>query len=115
MARRGAGESTVYKACSGVDLWPTRGHRGMSRLLLKLGGGSVEILRDVLHYTEADALIAGTKRGDESGHIGMTFQTTEAFDGFEHARGDPPQHHLPSTPALHIPLHVSSATQQALR
>ena len=57
---------------------------------------------------------ARTKRSDEPGHIGMPRQPPEAFDGFEHARGDPAQHHLPSAPALHIPLHVASTTQQTL-
>jgi hypothetical protein len=59
-------------------------------------------------------LIACTKGGDESGHVGMTLQSPEAFDGFEHARSDLAQHHLTSTPALHIPLHVARATEQAL-
>ena len=59
-------------------------------------------------------MIAGTKCRDESGHVGLPLQTPEALDGFEHARRDPAQHHLPATPALYIPLHVSGATQQTL-
>ena len=59
-------------------------------------------------------MVAGTKRGDESRHVGMPLQTPEGLDGFEHACGDPSQHHLPATPALHLPLHVSGATQQTL-
>ena len=47
-------------------------------------------------------MVAGTKRGDESRHVGMPLQTPEALDGFEHACGDPSQHHLPATPALHL-------------
>ena len=36
----------------------------MSRALLKLGGGSVEILRDVRHWaSDAETLIARTKDG----------------------------------------------------
>ena len=44
----------------------------------------------------------------------MPLQTPEALDGLEHTCSDPSQHHLPATPALHIPLHVPGATQQTL-
>ena len=51
----------------------------MSRPLLKFGGGSVEILRDVLPCdAEADPLIAGTKRDDEPGPVGMPLQLIRA-------------------------------------
>ena len=46
----------------------------MSRPLLKFGGGSLEILRDVLHCdTEAETLIAGTKCSDAAIRIPTTF------------------------------------------
>jgi hypothetical protein len=47
--------------------------------------------------------------------IGMSanpFDATKALHGFENPRGDLAHHHLTSTPALHIPLCVSGATQQ---
>ena len=42
--------------------------------------------------------------------LGMPIQTPEALDGLEHTCGDPSQHHLPATPALHIPLHGPGCT-----
>lgn len=52
----------------------------MSRPLLTLGGGSVEILRDVLLGSDAEpeTFIAGPTCGDESGHVRMALHTPEA-------------------------------------
>ena len=44
----------------------------------------------------------------------MPLQSTEAFDRFEYACGDPAYHHLPTAPALHVPFHVSSTADQTL-
>lgn len=44
----------------------------------------------------------------------MTFQSSEAFDGFENAGSDPPQHHLATAPPLDVSLHVTCSTNQAL-
>jgi hypothetical protein len=59
-------------------------------------------------------LIAGAKDGDQSRHIPASCQPTEPFHGFEDTGRDPAQHHLPAAPPLHIPLHVTRATEQAL-
>ena len=43
----------------------------------------------------------------------MTLESAKAFDGFEDGGRGPSQHHLAPTPAFHIPLHVTRATQEA--
>ena len=46
----------------------------MSRPLLEFGGGSGEILRDLLHLrsvSEAEALISGAESRDQLRHISM--------------------------------------------
>jgi hypothetical protein len=58
--------------------------------------------------------IASAERGDQRRHISIPFYPTEALDGFEHAGGDPAQHHLPTPPALDVALHVTRATEQTL-
>ena len=78
---------------------------GMSRLLLKLGGGSGDILRDLLlldRSSEAEALISGTESRDQLRHISMSLQAPEACGRFEDAGGGPAQHHLAAPPALHV-------------
>ena len=69
----------------------------MSRPLLKLGGGSGDILSDVLHLpgvSEAETVISGAEGRDELRHIRMSLQAPEPFGCFEDTRGDPAQHHL---------------------
>ena len=69
----------------------------MSRPLLKLGGDSGDILRDVLRLpgvSEAETVISGAEGRDELRHICMSLQAPEPFGCFEHTRGDPAQHHL---------------------
>ena len=44
----------------------------------------------------------------------MTFQATEAVDGFKDAGGDPAYHHLAVAPALDVPLHRTGATDETL-
>ena len=62
----------------------------MSRGLLNFSGGSVDDLRDVLHLSsESELLIASPQRGNELRHGLVPLQSTEAFDGFEDASGDP--------------------------
>ena len=87
----------------------------MSRRLLKFSGGSGETTRDVLHCDDeaelADRVREARRR---AGHVSIPLQPTEAFDGFEDARGDPAQHHLPAAPALDVALHVSGAADETL-
>src|SRR5437016_14655099 len=88
---------------------------GLSRPRLEFGGGSVDILRHVLHCArDAESLVARTKRRDKLRHVLVTFQSTEALDGFEDGGDGPPQHHLTSTPPFDVSLHMSGATDQAL-
>ena len=69
----------------------------MSRPLLEFGGGSGEILRDLLHLrsvSEAEALISGAEGRDQLRHISTSLQAPEPLGRFEDAGGDPAQHHL---------------------
>ena len=89
---------------------------GMSRPLLKLGGGSGEILRDLVHFhrvSEAEALISGAEGGDELRHIRASLQALEPRGGFEDAGGDPAQHHLATPPALHVAFDVAGPADEA--
>ena len=93
------------------------GEGGMSRPLLKFGGGSDDILRDLLflhRLSEAEALISGTERRDQLRHIGTSPQAPEAFGRFEDAGGDPTQHHLASAPALDVAFYMAGSTDEAL-
>ena len=52
----------------------------MSRPLLEFGGGSGDILRDLLHLrsvSEAEALISGAEGRDQLRHISMSLQAPE--------------------------------------
>ena len=52
----------------------------MSRPLLEFGGGSGEILRDLLHLrsvSEAEALISGAEGRDQLRHISTSLQAPE--------------------------------------
>ena len=65
----------------------------MSRPLLKFGGGSGDILRDLLHLRsvfEAEALISGAEGRDQLRHISMSLQAPEPLGRFD-AGGDPAQ------------------------
>ena len=60
-------------------------HNADSRPLLEFGGGSGEILRDLLHLrsvSEAEALISGAEDGDQMGHISMSRQMPEPLGRF---------------------------------
>ena len=79
----------------------------MSRPLLKLGGGSGDILSDVLHLpgvSEAETVISGAEGRDELRHIRMSLQAPEPFGCFEDTRGGPAQYHLAAPPALDVAL-----------
>ena len=57
---------------------------GMSRPLLEFGGGSGEILRDLLHLrsvSEAEALISGAEGRDQLRHISTSLQAPEPVGG----------------------------------
>src|SRR5262249_6446871 len=74
-------------------------------------------LRDLsflLCDAETELAVSCTERGDERRNVSIPFQATEAFDGFEDTGGDPPEHHLPSTPALDVALHVTGAAEETL-
>ena len=63
----------------------------MSRPLLEFGGGSGEILRDLLHLrsvSEAEALISGAEGRDQLRHISTSLQAPEPLGRFEDAGGD---------------------------
>jgi len=75
-------------------------------------------LRDLsflLSDAETELAVSCTERGNERRHASIPFQSTEAFDGFEDTGGDPPEHHLPSSPALDVALHVTRAAEETLR
>ena len=89
----------------------------MSRPLLEFGGGSGEILRDLLHLrsvSEAEALISGAEGRDQLRHISMSLQAPEPLGRFEDAGGDPAQHHLAAPPALHVAFDVAGPADEAL-
>ena len=89
----------------------------MSRPLLEFGGGSGEILRDLLHLrsvSEAEALISGAEGRDQLWHISMSLQAPEPLGRFEDAGGDPAQHHLAAPPALHVAFNVAGPADEAL-
>jgi len=89
---------------------------GMSRPLLKLGGGFGDILRDLLLHriTEAKALVSGAEGRDELRHVRMPLQTPKALGRFEDAGGDPAQHHLAAPPARDVTLHLTGPADKAL-
>ena len=76
---------------------------GMSRPLLEFGGGSGEILRDLLHL-----------RSVSERHICISLQAPEPLGRFEDAGGDPAQHHLAAPPALHVAFDVAGPADAAL-
>ena len=83
----------------------------MSRPLLEFGGGSGEILRDLLHLrsvSEAEALISGAEGRDQLRHISTSLQAPEPLGRFEDAGGDPAQHHLAAPPTLHVAFDVAA-------
>ena len=89
----------------------------MSRPLLEFGGGSGDILRDLLHLrsvSEAEALISGAEGRDQLRHISMSLQAPEPLGRFEDAGGDPAQHHLTAPPALHVAFDVAGPADKAL-
>ena len=89
----------------------------MSRPLLKLGGGSGDILRDVLDLpgiSETETLISGAEGRDELRHIRMSLQAPEALGRLEDPGGDPAQHHLAAPPALHVAFDVAGPADEAL-
>ena len=91
--------------------------QGMSRPLLEFGGGSGDILRDLLHLHsvfEAEALISGAEGCDQLRHISMSHQAPEPLGRFEDAGGDPAQHHLAAPPALHVAFDVAGSADEAL-
>ena len=89
----------------------------MSRPLLEFGGGSGDILRDLLHLrsvVEAEALISGAEGRDQLRHGSMSLQAPEPLGRFEEAIGDPAQHHLAAPPALHVAFDVAGPADEAL-
>ena len=95
----------------------SRSNSGMSRPLLEFGGGSGEILRDLLHLrsvSEAEALISGAEGRDQLRHISTSLQAPEPLGRFEDAGGDPAQHHLAAPPALHVAFDVAGPADEAL-
>ena len=69
----------------------------MSRPLLEFGGGSGEILRDLLHLrsvSEAEALISGAEGRDQLRHISTSLQAPEPLGRFEAAGGCIEKHGL---------------------
>ena len=89
----------------------------MSRPLLEFGGGSGDILRDLLHLrivSEAEALISRAEGRDQLRHISMSLQAPKPLGRFEDAGGDPAQHHLAASPALHVAFDVAGPADEAL-
>jgi hypothetical protein len=87
---------------------------GLSLSLLKFSGGSVDILRDVLHcHCDAELLIASAKAGQELRHILVAFQSAEGLHRFENGGGGPSQRHLASAPPFDVPLYMPRAADQA--
>ena len=87
----------------------------MSRPLLEFGGGSGEILRDLLHLrsvSEVEALISGAEGRDQLQHISISCQAPEPLGRFEDAGGDPAQHHLAAPPALHVAFDVAGLSNR---
>ena len=98
--------------------WPTSvPAEGMSRPLLEFGGGSGDILRDLLHLrsvSEAEALISGAEGRDQLRHISMSLQAPEPLGRFEDAGRDPAQHHLAAPPALHVAFDMAGPADHAI-
>ena len=89
----------------------------MSRPLLEFGGGSGEILRDLLHLrsvSEAEALISGAEGRDQLRHISTSLQAPEPLAASRTPAGDPAQHHLAAPPALHVAFDVAGPAAEAL-
>ena len=63
----------------------------MSRALLKLGGGSGEILA-------TRSLLSLRCRDVDARHVSASLHAPETLDGFEDTGRHPPQHHLSATP-----------------
>jgi hypothetical protein len=82
----------------------------MPRRLLKFGGGSV----DDYATLSTSTLIARPECGDELRHRLVVLHSTEAFDGFENAGGDPPYHDLPTAPPLDVSFRVTSPADETL-
>src|SRR5437773_9873868 len=94
-----------HSSCSSRDLLPSAEIWRPARVTL----------RDALHdVCDPKLLITCAQRRDELRHRLVAFQSTEAFDGFEHARGDPAYHLLSAAPSLDVPFHVSGAADETL-
>jgi hypothetical protein len=63
---------------------------------------------------ETELFIAPSQGADQRRQILAAFQPAKTFGGFEHGGSHPPDHHLAAAPALHVPMHVTRPTHQAL-
>ncbi len=88
---------------------------GMSRRLLKFGGGSGDdyaTWRSSSVATRPSCAVACAQGVDQRRHVSIPLQPTEALDGLEDACGHPAQHHVTAPPALDVPFHKSRAADE---
>ena len=59
-------------------------------------------------------MVSGPDGRNELGHIRMSFQAPEPLGRFEDTSGEPAQHHLAASPALHVTFDVAVPADEAL-